>query len=432
MFTKIKKEFAFFQSHPHNMRVLLLTNLVYALVLPVIELFIGAYIIRNSTDISLVMVFQLGQSAGIPLGFFLNGLLLTRIPVARLYSIGMLLSSLAMAFMMLLQQLNTASVGLAGILMGISYGFFWANRTFLTLTSTKNENRNYYYGLETFFNTIAVVLVPFLVGVYISMAHDQSWFGRSVNGAYYALTGGVFLLTVLASWIIHRGQFRKPVKTPFLYVRFHRLWRKMLVLSSLKGLAQGYIITAPVMLIMKLIGGEGALGSIQSAGALMTAGLLYFLGRKTKPEQRLMVFAAGLSLFLVGALINMALYSAAGVIFFVACLVLARPLLDLAYFPIQLGVVDFVAAREKRNEFTYIFTHELALFVGRMLGCGLFIALARFTTEDLALRYALPMIALLQFFSVFVAHSILNNRAWSELAEDDLQALGVLKAPIEL
>ena len=49
-------EISFFKSHPLPMKVLLLTNLIYALVLPIIELFIGAYIMRNSNDISLVAV----------------------------------------------------------------------------------------------------------------------------------------------------------------------------------------------------------------------------------------------------------------------------------------------------------------------------------------------------------------------------------------
>jgi hypothetical protein len=53
--------------------------------------------------------------------------------------------------------------------------------------------------------------------------------------------------------------------------------------------------------------------------------------------------------------------------------------LDIAYFPVQLKVIDAVAAKEKRNEFAYIFNHELGLYLGRLIGCGLFIVLARGT-----------------------------------------------------
>ena len=36
-------EFRHFLSYPRDMRILLLTNLVYGFVLPVIEIFVGAY-----------------------------------------------------------------------------------------------------------------------------------------------------------------------------------------------------------------------------------------------------------------------------------------------------------------------------------------------------------------------------------------------------
>ena len=46
MIAKLTAEFRFFLSMPHNMRVLLITNMLYALVLPVVEIFMAAYIMR--------------------------------------------------------------------------------------------------------------------------------------------------------------------------------------------------------------------------------------------------------------------------------------------------------------------------------------------------------------------------------------------------
>lgn len=416
MLKKLTKEFDFFQEHPLGMRVLLLTNLIYGLVMPIIELFIGAYIMRNSSDISLVVVFQLAVYTGIPTTFMINGFLLRRVPISRLYSLGMLLSGVSMTAMMLLDKLDTLGVFFAGLIMGLSYGFFWANRDFLALNTTKDGNRNYYYGIETFFYTITGILVPMLAGAFIIATKDNGWFSGNVNVAYYILTGCVFALTIVASVLVHRGKFQNPKNAPFLFWRFDRLWNKMLGLAALKGVAQGYIVTAPVMLIMRLVGEEGELGLIQSVGALLSAVLLYVLGRTTKPEHRLTIFTMGLSLFVIGALINASLYSSLGVILFVLCLIFARPLLDIAYFPIQLKVIDFVAAKEKRNEFAYIFNHEIGLYVGRLFGCGLFILLARYVSDYAALRYALLVIALVHFASVFMARNILKDKSWKEQA----------------
>ncbi len=410
MLSKIVKEFDFFSSHSKGMRVLLLTNLIYGLVGPIIELFIGAYIMRNSSDISLVVIFQLAVYTGIPLTFMINGFLLNRIKIAWLYSFGMLLSGISMFAMMLLQQLDTMGVFLAGLIMGLSYGFFWANRDFLALNTTNDGTRNYYYGIETFFYTITGILVPLAAGAFIGATDKNGWFGGHVNTAYYILTAVVFVMSMFASILVHRGEFVNPKRAPFLFIKFDRIWNKMLGLASLKGLAQGYIVTAPTMLILSLVGKEGSLGLIQGIAAAVSAILLYVLGRVTGPNHRLLIYGVGCLLFMVGALLNAALYSALGVILFMMCLLFARPLLDIAYFPIQLKVIDYLAEKEKRNEFSYIFNHELGLYLGRLFGCGLFIVLARYVSEYAALRYALLVIAVLHALGWFMAKSILKEK----------------------
>jgi MFS transporter, YQGE family, putative transporter len=409
MLKKLIQEFQFFRAHPLGMRTLLLTNLIYALVMPIVELFVGAYIMRNSEDISLVVIFQLAVYTGIPLTFMINGYLLNHFPVARMYSLGMLLSGVSMFAMMSLDNLDTFGVFIAGLIMGLSYGFFWANRDFLALNTTKDANRNYYYGIETFFYTVTGIVVPLAAGAFIASTEQNGWFNGNVNVAYHGLTVGVFALSVFASVLVHRGEFKNPKRAPFLFFNFDRLWNKMLGLAALKGVAQGYIVTAPTMLILTLVGKEGSLGLITSIGAALSAVLLYVLGRITGPQHRLMIYGIGCGLFVLGALFNAGLYSAQGVILFMLCLLFARPLLDIAYFPIQLKVIDVVAVKEGRNEFAYIFNHELGLYLGRLLGCGLFIILARYVSEYVALRYALLMIASVHFLGFFAMKGIVRD-----------------------
>jgi YQGE family putative transporter len=426
------KEYRFFKEQPRPMRMLLLTNMVYAFVIPVIELFIGAYIIRTSNDVSLVIVYQLAQGTGTPITFILNGYLLKRFPISTLYAVGMIISGLDMAVMMLLPQVQLAGVALVGLIMGISYGFFWANRVSLALTNTNNSNRNYYYGLETFVFALASIIMPIVAGYFIASTQKLGWLGGEVRHAYHLLAALVIVLTVVASIIIHRGGYRNPPAARFIYFKFHRLWRKMLLLAGLKGVAQGFIIAAPVMLIMRLVGQEGSVGSIQSSGAVLSAIMLYWLGRKSAPEHRLKIFTGGLLLFLIGAFINMMRYDSLGAIVFVGCLVFARPLLDLAYFPIQLGVVECVAAKERRPQFAYIFNHEIGLYLGRLGGCLLFIFVSRQVSEEAALRYALLSVAAVQALSVFVAKSIMRDGEWCEASKRQKLDPQALKEPAEL
>ena len=403
------KEYGLFKSCSRDMRILLLTNMVYALVLPVIEIFVAAYVMRNSQEVSKVVTYQLAIYAATPLAFLINGYLLGRTSVYRLYSLGMLLSGASMLVMMSSNVITPLDIAGSGFMMGISTGLFWANRGFLTLSTTNNENRNYYYGLEQFVYTVTSVGVPVAIGWFIEGTARNAWFGGEINHAYRLVAFGVCGLTVLASIIVHRGNFPSQPRTRFIYFTFHRLWYKLLSLSVLKGLAQGYFVTAPAMLIMKLVGQEGALGTIQAAGGLISALVLYAVGRTTKPKHRLLVFTIGLVLFTIGTFINALLFSATGVLIFMACLLLAKPLLDIAYFPIQMLVIDIVSRIEGRNQYAYIFNCEFALFLGRLMGCGLFIALARFVSDIAALKYALPAIAIVQLLSIWVTRSALSQ-----------------------
>jgi YQGE family putative transporter len=406
---RIRRELEVFLHCSRSMRILLVSNMIYAFVLPVIEIFVAAYVMRNSQAVSKVVTYQLALYIATPVAFFVNGILLGRVPVKRLYAAGMVLSGLAMMLLMRTGVLTTGGIALSGLCMGLSTGLFWANRGFLALATTNDSNRNYYYGIELFSGTLTAVVVPALIGWFISGTGRYGWLGGVPNHAYRVIAAIVFGLTLLSALMLQRGTFRNPSHTQFVFFRFPPLWYRMLELAFLKGLAHGYIITAPAMLIMMLVGKEGTLGATQAIGGVLSACLLYGIGRATAPHHRLAVLTIGVSLFFAGSVASALLFNAAGVLIFIGCLVLAKPLLDLAYNPIELQVIDVVSSRENRSEYAYFFNHEFGLFAGRFLGCTLFLAIAHWVSGIAALRYALPVIALLQLLSIPVARGILRD-----------------------
>jgi len=405
MLNKLKTEVDHFKSQPHNFQTLVLTNLVYALVLPVIDIFVAAYVMRSSNDPVKVVIYQLTIYTGIPLTFLLNGYLLKHFNIRKLYSAGMMLSAVSMMIMMSLKTLDLVGIGFAGITMGLSFGFYWANRDYLALAITNDNNRNYYYGLETFFYTIIAVIIPVTIGWVI----ESRGGGTQVNMAYRIVTGAVFLITILASIVCFRGTFKNPAQKRYVFFKFHPLWYRLLSLALLKGLAQGFLVTAPAMLIMLLLGKEGALGTAQSIGAVIAAVIMYVLGRLSKPSDRIKIYAAGLGLFASGAVLNGILFNQTGVVLFIMLLLIAKPLMDLAYFPIQFKVIDIVSKIEKRGEFAYILNHEAGLYVGRFLGAGTFLVLAYTISTEVALRYAIIIIGLLQLLAIVVAKKIIEQ-----------------------
>ncbi|MEQ9304871.1 MAG: MFS transporter [Marinoscillum sp.] len=403
---KLTRETSFFKQQPKEMQVLLMTNMIYAFVLPVIEIFVGAYIMRSSNDPKIVALYQLTVYTGIPVTFLINGYLLRWFRISNLYSFGMLLSGASMFVMMGLESLSYEGVATAGFLMGASFGFFWANRDYLALGTTNDQNRNYYYGLETFFYTITAILVPLAVGWFLGAANKNGWFGGQMVQSYRVVSVVVVGLTILSSIVIHRDKFKNPTQNKFLYFRFDQLWNKLMALAGLKGMVQGYLVTAPAILIMRLVGDEGSLGLIQGVSGAFTAIMLYLIGRTAKPHHRIAILSLGLIIFTIGTLVNGLMFSSVGVMVFVLCKVLFQPLHDIAYFPIQMRVIDVVSAKEKRNEFAYIFNHEFGLYLGRFFGLGLFIALASYVSETFALKYSLIVVAVLQLLSIPLAKHI--------------------------
>lgn len=403
---RVRRELSVFLACSRSMRILLVANMIYSLVLPVIEIFVAAYVMRNAHSVGKVVTYQFALYAATPAAFFINGILLRRVDAKHLYAAGMILSGVAMIMLMQSGVLTLIGIATSGLAMGLATGLFWANRGFLALATTNDRNRNYYYGVELFSSSLTAVLVPALAGWFIVGATRYGWSGGTPNRAYHSMAIAVFALTLLSAFLLERGTYRNPTQTRFVFFTFHRLWRRMLELAVLKGLAQGYMVTAPAMLIMLLVGQEGTLGLTQAVGGVLSACLLYTVGRVTAPRHRGVTFATGLLLFFFGSLSSAVFFNAAGALIFVGCLVLAKPLLDLAYNPIELQVVDAVAELEQRSEYSYLFNHEFGLFAGRSVGCLLFLAIVHWGSGVAALRFALPIIALIQLLSIGVAGQI--------------------------
>ncbi len=417
-------EINFFKSQPLNIKTLLITNMLYALVLPVIEIFVGAYIMRNTGSPTYVIVYQLCMYIGVVTTSLLNGYMIQRFNVVLLYGVGIVLSAVVLVAMMFFQYVGIAELGIAGFTLGASTGFFWTNRYLLTLNSTNDNNRNYFFGLESFFFSLWSIVVPLAVGAFLASLEGKILFGHTfdINNGYQIITIIMFVIAVSACVVLSKGKFTNPIQKKFLYVKFHILWKKLLILAGLKGMVQGFLVTAPAILVMKLIGNEGSLGLIQGIGGLLTAILVYVLGRIAKPEHRMTIFGFGLFVFFIGTLFNAVLFSAVGVIVFVLCKVLFQPLHDLAYFPTMMKTIDTVSVIEKRNEYAYILSHEVGLFIGRAFGMVLFILLSYVFSENFALKYALIAVAAIQLLSLPLGKNIVKdiNTKYNDIQQNNL------------
>lgn len=396
------------------MRMLLTANGIYALVLPVIEIFVAASILRSSRSPAMVVLCQLIIYAATPVGFAINGFLLRRVSANRLYAAGMILTGIALFYLMLPAASGRTGSFASAALLGLASGLFWANRGFLVLASTRDRDRNYYYGVETSIGTMTSVLVPLFVASLFSHIGSGAVPLERARQEYVILAVASLIVAMLAAVIVGRRSIPAPPQRRFMFLRSHPIWRRMLSLAAFKAMAQGYIVTAPAMLIFRFVGHERTLGVIEALGGCIAAGCLYGIGRLCKPNHRIAIFAAGQIAFFAGSIASAVSFNATGVLVFMACLLAAKPLIDLGYYPIQFGATNIAAELEQRSDYSYLMSHECATFLGRLVGCGVFLAITMFFSDMSALRYAIPLIAVLQLFSIPLSRKLVFH----ELPED--------------
>jgi len=408
----LRGEWAVFRRLPRQTRVLLAVSTLFVFASPVPALFISAFIMRNSQSVVHVMAFQLASFTAVPGAFYLNGLLMRRFRPSTLYGAGLVLIGVSLFVMTSLAELTLAGLVVIGFVTGVAIGFQWANRNLLTLTHTTDENRNYYFGVESFFNCVSGVLIPLAAGFFIT------WLGNGNSGgleagtraAYRIVAGWVVAMALLTSALLWRGRFGRAEGRVGVAVRFDRVWCGMLALAALKGIVQVFQFALPAMLVMRLLGGrESALGLIQGTGALAAAVLMYVIGRMSGARHRLGLMAAALALYTAGAAAHAVWFSPVSVLFFMGCLLLSQPVSEWALGPIQMQVVDRAVRRRQGDGYAHLCGYEVGLYAGRLAGGGLFVWVAEAVSGDFALRYVLVMLASVQLLSLPLAREILAS-----------------------
>ena len=111
---RLRRELEVFLGCPRSMRVLMVSNMIYALVLPVIEIFAAAYVMRNSHAVDRVVSYVLALYAATPVAFYLNGILMGRVQAKHLYAAGMILSGASILFLMQLGVLTPCGIVVSG------------------------------------------------------------------------------------------------------------------------------------------------------------------------------------------------------------------------------------------------------------------------------------------------------------------------------
>lgn len=391
---QLQKEKRYFNKLDFWARKLIYSIALTNLVSPLLSIFISAFIFRQTNDIKSVALYNLGMFIGLPLAFFINGFLIKKIRVATVYIFSITAQGLVLIPLIFFSWISFYAIFTLGLLFGISAGFYWANRNFLTLDLTKSEERSYFSGLEVALGKFSGIIVPFVVGWFIILGEKLSLY--STERAYQLLLVFAIAVLIRAGYLIKNIKHKKLVMDKFPVLIFGSLWNKVRIFTFLRGIGEGGYLFIPTLMVLLLVGEEGVLGTLKSISAILSAFVIYFVAKKMKEKNRPFVLTISLLFQLVASLLFGISYSALTVIIYFILVALAGPFSWISLGPITLDVIDKDSEHKKIGRYNYVFDSEIYLNFGRILGASIFLFFAITMTTAAALRITPILLAGIQ------------------------------------
>src|SRR5438270_510986 len=110
----------YFKKLRHDTQKLLYSIFLFNLIGPMLGLFINAFLWRQSHDVTLIAFYNLIIFIIIPVGFYLNGLLLKKFSPGRLYFFSLAILGIAVASLIFLTNISYSIILIFGIVDGLS------------------------------------------------------------------------------------------------------------------------------------------------------------------------------------------------------------------------------------------------------------------------------------------------------------------------
>lgn len=388
----IQKELSHFRSLPQKARDLLISYLYFGATYPLIGTFVNAFIWRKQGDIVSLAFYNIGETIMLPIAFYLNGYLLKKFKITYLYFFGAILTALIPITIVFFPTTTAWSYLIFGLLFGVGYGMYWANRNYLTYKETASHNRDYFLGLNFSFNTLTGIFVPLIVGWFIFFVPFK---GYQISMLF------AFVLLLLAGLKIVKDEHQPPEISKIIIKKTTPRWWKVRGLVTSIGLIEGISLFFPTLLILTKLGAENILGSFSSLLYLISACLIYYYGRKAKVHYQKPVLLITILSGLVATVIFGWFFNSWATVIYLAVNYLAIEFMWLTAGPITMNIMDEEKLTAGHNLYALIFDQELFLDLGRMMSFAILFIIIIGLGQQTALRLSPIFVYLLQLCLVF-------------------------------
>jgi len=392
---------------------LIWSNLLFGLFNPFYFIFSNTFIFNHSNGNLLHnLIYCSFTFSGIISGFILNGFLLRKLHVRNQLIFGelMLFLSISTLFIMPGNFLTNVSVSFFGLISGIGSGIYWSSRNYLTIVNTTDSNRDFFAGLDYILISAGRIITPIVVGIYIGEGIKYELF--STGFAYSSALILAFTAIFFSSLMVISEKYKTTRTIKFIFVRYNKEWNNSRLLITLLGFFQGAIFVIPPVFIMKYIGNETTVGTINSVSYIIAIVIVYITSSRSKTEHRTGIITAAAIILLTGALVYSSFIGSRSIFatsILMILMFIAEPIINFPCRATVMKAIDDLKHIEKRDDYAYLCDIEFFAAVGRVASMIVFYVLYISFVTSIALSVYIVLIALLQFLNIPLSKRINGN-----------------------
>ncbi|MGE4284357.1 MAG: MFS transporter [Clostridia bacterium] len=256
---------------------------IFLLAVGLSNTFISVFLLKVEKDLSIVVLFNAIYYATIPIIFIFGGWLAKRLSLTFNLRIGILCYSALFIVLLIVQDRAPSYIGLLGVMMGISAGFYYLSYNVLGYDFSTNDNRDYVMSIQGLVFSIATMIATFTAGIII-----ESFKGLKGYIIIFSASLTLFIIAgVLSSKIPTKAIDKQYYIKSILFMPFKKKnWRYVMLGELLRGFRDGVMLFLMGILLYIIVNREAYIGSLTLISSAVQLISFYYISKKMNPYSR--------------------------------------------------------------------------------------------------------------------------------------------------
>jgi len=364
------------------------------------SVFVSVYLWINCLDFGVICQHYLALYVVTPIVFILAGWYSAAHDRLHVYRLGLVLYAAYYTTLLVLRERSPEYAVPLGILLGVTWGCFWAGSNTFNFDVTVEGKREYYLGLLVSISGASRLLAPLVSGFVIHFAHEP----RAGYHRVFAIVVVLYLVCAGVSFLMPPDNVRRPfrLRRALFPGKDQRDWQ-LIMLAAVSQLGSFNIFIFLLGLLMYMqTGSELSVGGYASFQALAGVIVAYLLGRAIVPRTRRAFMRWGMFLLLAAGVLIAAKLTVVTLIIFGFLRAASGPMFGIAHAGLRLDTIT-QCAEDPAQRIEYLSAWEVPLALGRIIMMVVMIALCGWLSEgDLGVRITLFILCAARIVTYFI------------------------------